>query len=396
VSTARGTGCGGQGGPGHGSPGHGDPVGHGVTHGQRVLAGTTGEALLAEAVASGVEPEVTTVADDEVVVHVPARPGVPAAAVRFDGLAPARVYRFGPVEVRTLPRPPGERLATLCTVNDLHFGEQVAGLLEGLPESAGLRCAPGEPPYPETMNDAAVAEVSALAPDLVVAKGDLTDSGRPEEFAAFRRTYEPAFAGRLAYCLGNHDVARPNEPLAPAGATELVLPGLIVALLETAVPGEAGGRLDTDQLEWLDELAARADRPVLVLGHHHAFDPGSRRRPASYFGIAPEDSEALVGTVARRPAIVAYAAGHTHRNRVRRFAATGEVPFVEVACVKDFPGSFAEYRVFEGGILQVHRRLSTPEALSWSERCRALYDGVYPAYAFGTLADRCFPIHPRR
>ena len=41
--------------------------------------------------------------------------------------------------------------------------------------------------------------------------------------------------------------------------------------------------------------------------------------------------------------------------------------------MKDFPGSWADYRVFEGGILQVHRRISTPEALAWSERCRELY-----------------------
>ena len=31
--------------------------------------------------------------------------------------------------------------------------------------------------------------------------------------------------------------------------------------------------------------------------------------------------------------------------------------------MKDYPGAWAEYRVFEGGILQVHRRISTPEAL---------------------------------
>ena len=37
--------------------------------------------------------------------------------------------------------------------------------------------------------------------------------------------------------------------------------------------------------------------------------------------------------------------------------------------MKDFPGSWAEYRVFEGGILQVHRRLSSSAALAWSEKC---------------------------
>jgi hypothetical protein len=94
--------------------------------------------------------------------------------------------------------------------------------------------------------------------------------------------------------------------------------------------------------------------------------------------------------VARRPRIVGYFAGHTHRNRVRRFAATGDVPWVEVACVKDFPGAWAEYRVHEGGILQVFRRISAPEALAWSEKTRDLYGGLYGVYAFGELSDRCF------
>jgi hypothetical protein len=67
------------------------------------------------------------------------------------------------------------------------------------------------------------------------------------------------------------------------------------------------------------------------------------------------------------------------------------VPWGEVACVKDFPGSWAEYRVFDGGILQVHHRISTPDALAWSERTRDLYQPFdYVAYAFGALADRCF------
>ena len=42
----------------------------------------------------------------------------------------------------------------------------------------------------------------------------------------------------------------------------------------------------------------------------------------------------------------------------------------------------------------VHR-VSSPEALAWSEECRELYSdfGVdYAAYAMGTLADRCFAI----
>ena len=109
----------------------------------------------------------------------------------------------------------------------------------------------------------------------------------------------------------------------------------------------------------------------------------------------PDPSERLIDVVARRPAILGYFAGHTHRNRVRRFPATGDVPWVEVACVKDFPGTWAEYRVFDDGVLQVHRRISSPAALDWSERTRHMFGGTYEGYAFGRLEDRCFAIRPR-
>ena len=97
---------------------------------------------------------------------------------------------------------------------------------------------------------------------------------------------------------------------------------------------------------------------------------------------------------ARRTAIVAYTCGHTHRHRVRTMT-TSQIPSVEIGCTKDFPGTWAEYRVFEGGILQVVHRMSAPAALEWSESCRTLYSdfGIdYVTYALGDLGDRCFPI----
>jgi 3',5'-cyclic-AMP phosphodiesterase len=336
-------------------------------------------------------PELTTVADDEAVAYDGAR------VLRWDGLEPGTVYDDLPglgEPVRTLDRPPGERLATVTTVNDVHFGEEVAGIMHGFPESDTFRSAPGEPPYPETMNVAAVAEMAALDPDLVVVKGDLTSSGSKEEVEEFRRCYEPTFGERLLVVRGNHESYHGlhdfDEPF-----QERWLPGVGVALIDTSVDGRANGGVTAEQLEWLDELGARADRPVLVMGHHHAWKPGSRSREATYFGIVPDESERLVEVVARRPSLVAYLAGHTHRNRVRRFRETGDVPWVEVACVKDYPGAWAEYRVFEGGILQVFRRISTPEALAWTERTRGMFGGLYPQFAFGEIADRCFPILPR-
>lgn len=378
--------------------------------------------------------DLTTVAEDQVVFHLHSPDKLNATETStwpgpgyevISGLDPGTpVVRHG-LETRTLDRPPGELLCKFATVNDVHFGEiecgkvgdladavghlsgagmlagsraEMTDRLEGLVEQLGpvvVNSVPeGATPYPDLMSRAAVAEIAAVDAAVVVAKGDLTASGLVGEYDAFLQCYLGAFDERLVHVRGNHD-AFTGRRFASEPCQEVALPGVTLAVLDTVIEGRDSGQVRDEQLEWLDELAGRADRPVLVFGHHHVWKPGSTRRAATYFGINPDDSERLVDVIARRPAISGYFAGHTHRNRVRRFAETGEVPYVEVACVKDFPGSWAEYRVFEGGILQVHRRLSSPDALAWSEKCRGLFWGMYPAYALGRLEDRCFAILPR-
>ena len=153
---------------------------------------------------------------------------------------------------------------------------------------------------------------------------------------------------------------------------------------------------------WLDDVAAdaaaaNADRPVLVMGHHQNWMPNGAPND-DYFGIHPAGSLGLIEVMARHPGIAAYAAGHTHRHRVRRTEATGARPFIEVGTVKDFPGTWAEYRVHEGGIVQIVHRISDPAALAWSERCRHLfadYGFDYQTYAMGSIDDRCFVIPVR-
>lgn len=333
-------------------------------------------------------PELTTVADDEVVFHA-------GADVRHHAdLEPDTGYELEGQHVRTLPRP-GERLATFATVNDVHFGETECGVLEGFDLGPIFSVPDGDQPYPETMNRSAVAEIAAMDPDAVVAKGDLTTHGTIGEYEQFLAVYRDAFGDRLHHVRGNHD-GYFGETFASDAPFAVDLPGVRLAIIDTVIPTHTTGQVTAEQLDWLDATAADADRPVLVFGHHHVWSPASRRREPGYFGINPDDSERLIEVVARRAAIAGYFAGHTHRNRVRRFEATGPVPWVEVACVKDFPGTWAEYRVFDGGILQVHRRISTPEALAWSEQTRGMFGGLYVDYAFGTLDDRCFLIETSR
>jgi 3',5'-cyclic AMP phosphodiesterase CpdA len=260
-----------------------------------------------------------------------------------------------------------------------------------------LSSLPGEPPYPETMNGAAVEEMAALDPDAVLVKGDLTADGLDEEYADFLRFYREPFGERLFHIRGNHDAYR-GQAFAPDQPFVVDLPGARLAVVDTTVPFKAGGALDAVQLAWLEDVAhdrTDDDRPVLVFGHHHVWSPGSKSRPDNYFGVNPDDSDRLIELFARTPVLAGYFAGHTHRNRVRRFPTTGDVPWVEVACVKDFPGAWAEYRVFEGGVLQVFHRIRRPDALSWTERTRAMFNGLYQDYAFGALGDRCFAVGRR-
>lgn len=326
--------------------------------------------------------ELTTVADDEAVIH-----DGPSTR-RFEGLASDTDHEIDGFAFRTLPRL-GERLATFATVNDVHFGETECGIIDGLDMGPVFSVEPGEDPYPEVMNRAAIAEMAAIEPDTVIVKGDLTCNGTTAEYDAFLAAYEPAFGERLVHVRGNHDGYH-GGTYAAEPTQRVDLPGVTLAVLDTTDPLRTPGRVTTDQLEWLDDLAGSADRPVLVFGHHHPWSPDSHERPASYFGILPDDAENLVGVVARHDGILGYFAGHTHRNRVRRFSATGDRPWVEVACVKDYPGSWAEYRVFDGGVLQVHRRISTPDALAWTEKTRHMYADTYAGYALGALSDRCF------
>ncbi|MCU1429304.1 MAG: Calcineurin-like phosphoesterase, partial [Actinomycetia bacterium] len=67
-------------------------------------------------------------------------------------------------------------------------------------------------------------------------------------------------------------------------------------------------------------------------------------------------------------------------------------PVVEVACVKDYPGAWAEYRLHEGGYTQLVRRIAAPDAMAWTERTRHMFADLYRDYALGSLADRCFTV----
>lgn len=363
------------------------------------------------------DAELMTVAPDEVVVTFRSRSGREVATTvgedavvttgpfhvaRFTGLEPSSEYRLEvdgaessellPHVVKTLPLPSGRLLARVATANDVHFGEVECGRIEAFgPDQPGpvFAASQGAPPYPELMNASAVDEIGSLGADVVLVKGDLTTHGTEEELEAFFAAWL-RLGERLRYVRGNHDAAISDELARTPTPYAVELPGVTLAVLDTVIFKGASGRVTAEQLQWLDELAAGSTAPILVFGHHHVWSPRSKRRERGYFGINPDDSEALIRIVGAREAIAGYFAGHTHRNRVRRFEEARGVPFVEVACVKDYPGSWAEYRIHEAGYTQVHRRIADAGCLAWTEETRGMFAGSYRDYALGDLASRCF------
>ena len=239
---------------------------------------------------------------------------------RYTELTADTVYPFDGREVRTLARPPGELLCRFATVNDVHFGEIECGRIDDDPQGPVLRIAEGEAPYPETMNRGAAGEIEAAGMGTVVVKGDLTADGQPAEFAAFETCWTARFGTSLHVIRGNHDAylgqdalrrRRPGRPARRAGRAP-----------RHGHPDGDHGRITASSSNGSAMSRVSRTDPVIVLGHHQSWLPGGTRS-ADYSGINPDDSERLVALIAHQPQIVAYAAGHTHRNRVRRLPTTG-------------------------------------------------------------------------
>jgi len=321
-------------------------------------------------------------------------------AARVAGLEPGATYQVSvdgapasdllPTEVTTFTPPSGRLLSTFATVNDVHFGESLCGRL-GSGEQMGplFRSEPGAEPYPVVMNRGAIGELASLDAGAILVKGDLTSAGTEAEYEQFLDAYA-SLGPTLHHVRGNHDAMLTTQIASAHAPFTVELPGVVLAVLDTVRPGTDRGRISITQLEWLDALAAESSDPVMVFGHHHTWDPTSDHRSATYFGINPDDTDALFEVIARREAISGYFAGHTHRNRVRRFDAARNLPMVEVACVKDYPGAWAEYRVYEGGYVQIGRRIGAPDAMAWTEKTRHMFQDVYRDYALGRLDERCF------
>ncbi|VFB01217.1 3',5'-cyclic adenosine monophosphate phosphodiesterase CpdA [Nocardia cyriacigeorgica] len=160
-------------------------------------------------------------------------------------------------------------------------------------------------------------------PDAILVTGDVTDSGKPDQYAEARIALQ---ADIPVYALpGNHDdrgafrevllgVSPSTEPINHA---HRVGP-LTVVLLDSSIPGEPSGRLTDDTYDWLRTVLAEApaDDPILLAMHHppaHLYSPVVDE-------IALADPGRLAELVAADDRILAVLTGHAHSAATTTFA----------------------------------------------------------------------------
>ena len=334
-----------------------------------------------------------------------------AVAIEVDGAAAPAPDRYFPERVRTLPAPRARRTATFATLNDLHFGEPRFGgqltpdheygdAADGFPL---IRAEDTDVPYWRIMNDDAIAEINAAGVDATIVKGDIADRGLPEQFGFARDAFAKLRAPHHAF-LGNHDYYGRHNGAGevdgyallgqPAAPRTVGLGGWRLVLLETAVPGDHHGVFHDDRMDWLTETLAetRADAtPTLLLMHHQPVPPERRDSYPNSIGMLPEHSVPFFELIGANPQVKGVLIGHTHRNRVRRYRASGATPFVEVNCTKDYPGGWGHYELYEdGSFRQEVRRTGSARALAHSTRCRDCFNGMYRHFSLGALEERSF------
>jgi 3',5'-cyclic-AMP phosphodiesterase len=288
----------------------------------------------------------------------------------------------------TLAAPPGALLSRLATVNDLHIGAHFFGTLhplwdDGSGEPHALRCA-----------RAALAEARAWGAGVLVAKGDLTQDGRPEEWRQAGGLL--GSCGMAAVAVeGNHDVktwavdgrsilAESGVPLHQRPAA-VDLPGVRLVLFPSAAWHVDHGRVDIEHRKAAVELVAAARGPAIVAMHHY---PQRFRWPTMYpTGIPGPQAAAFLDALAEANPATLVVTGHSHRHRRHHH---GPLTVAEVGSTKDYPGSWAGYAVHEGGIRQVTMRVMAPAAMAWTEQGRRVLGGAWAVWGPGVRSHRCF------
>lgn len=342
--------------------------------------------------------------------------------VRITGLKPGTQYRYtvassgitAPIDrynpgAFTTLTPPGERpRLEVAILADIHIGEDISGIASG-EFPPGYR---SEKPYPLEMLNGAVETVNKLGVDLVLLPGDNTSHGDLHDVRVAKKALDRLHAPYLI-ARGAHDRGGQNEDATaecppegdcfknvfyarakPGPATRAVVAGgwLFVAL-DSADPETGMGRLDAEQLDWLDQTLEKADAkdmPSVVFFHHPVAEYSTTLAvPPAVFGVQQQDAQAFLEIAGAHDTRMVVNA-HTHRNWIAYSPHTGRMPIIETGPVKEYPAGITLLQVYDDGFVREWVPIDCEFCNMWRETTRGEYMSLYPLYTLGSLRDRNF------
>lgn len=243
-----------------------------------------------------------------------------------------------------------------------------------------------------------VAHINTFAPavDAVIATGDLTDSGAPEEMDLLRdclTDLEPPF-----YMIpGNHDRRDTLRRVFPDhGYLNQTDPFIQYAIddypirligLDSTVPGKPHGGFCRARIAWLDSaLAAQPTRPAFLFFHHPPFMTGIGHMDVQNL----QAPAGLWEVLANHPQVQHIACGHVHRasettiNGIGVSIAPNGAHAVSLDVRPDAPSSFT----LEPPSLRVFRIDDETGQVVSHLSFMGQFDGPHPFYeADGSLID---------
>jgi Icc protein len=187
----------------------------------------------------------------------------------------------------------------LLQLSDPHLFADPDGELRGVNTLASLR------------RVLAAAKARALAIDAIVCSGDIVND-EPAGYAHFAR--ELGSFGKPVYCIpGNHDDAvelrraLAAPPFQVGGVADLGAWRLI--LLDSCVPGKAGGHMSETELQRLDAALGQSDRFAMISVHHQPVPMSSRWLDA----VGIDNADALFEVLDAHAHVRLISWGHVHQ-----------------------------------------------------------------------------------
>ncbi len=165
--------------------------------------------------------------------------------------------------------------------------------------------------------------IQVLAPDFVIASGDLVGDESEPAYRRLQELLEPLRAP-VHFLMGNHDdrpafrrVFRPQEAGSAEPLTEsFEHEGHRFLLLDSSQPGMVEGALAAEQLTWLEaQLSARPDLPTWIFLHHQPLPIYIRWLDA----LGLTNGEAFLALLGRHRQVGVVAFGHIHQARRWRY-----------------------------------------------------------------------------